>query len=119
MPCIKILAGFLSYYFFILITIVLSHVKPVRSPYVMDTVCTRGIRTMAIGGLVSLEGGGYCGGLHCRHTPVLRTCGRTSDYTQATPPPWCGEHHRSHFAITGGPMTIVCSPRPALCTILY
>ena len=34
----------------------------VRNLYVVDTVRTRGIRTMAIG---CLEGGGYCGGLHC------------------------------------------------------
>ncbi len=51
----------------------------------MDTVRTRVVRTMAIGGLVSLEGGGYCGGLHCRHAPVLRACGRTGDCSQATP----------------------------------
>ena len=63
-------------------------------------------------------GGGYCGGLHCRHAPVLRACGRTSDCRQA-PPPWCGEHHRSHSAVTGGPMTTVCPPRPPLRTILY
>ena len=59
----------------------------VRSLYVVDTVRTRGVRTMAIGvSSVSLEGGGYCGGLHCRHAPVLRACGRTGDCSQATPP---------------------------------
>jgi len=91
----------------------------VRSLYVVDTVRTREVRTMAIGvSSVSLEGGGYCGGLHCRHAPVLRACGRTGDCSQATPP-WCGEHHRSHSAVTGGPMTTVCPPRPPLRTILY
>jgi hypothetical protein len=40
---------------------------PVRSLYVVDMVHTRGVRTMAIG---CLEGGGYCGGLHCRQAPV-------------------------------------------------
>jgi len=58
----------------------------VRSLYVVDTVRTREVRTMAIGvSSVSLEGGGYCGGLHCRHAPVLRACGRTGDCSQATP----------------------------------
>ena len=88
---------------------------PVRSLYVLDTVHTRGVHTMAIG---CLEGGGYCGGLHCRQAPVLRACGRTSDCRQA-PPPWCGEHHRSHSAVTGGPMTTVCLPKAPLRTILY
>ena len=88
---------------------------PVRSLYVVDTVRTRGVRTMAI---ECLEGGGYCGGLQCRQAPVLRACGRTGDCSQATPP-WCGEHHRSHSAVTGGPMTTVCPPRAPLRTILY
>jgi hypothetical protein len=87
----------------------------VRSLYVVDMVRTRGIRTMAI---ECLEGGGYCRGLHCRQAPVLRACGCTSDCRQATLP-WCGEHHRSHSAVTGGPMTTVCPPRPPLRTILY
>ncbi len=56
---------------------------PVRSLYVLDTVHTRGVPTMAIG---CLEGGGYCGGLHCRQAPVLRACGRTRDGRQAPPP---------------------------------
>jgi hypothetical protein len=81
----------------------------------VDTVRTRGVRTMAI---ECLEGGGYCGGLQCRQAPVLRACGRTGDCRQATPP-WCGEHHRSHSAVTEGPMTTVCPPNPPLRTILY
>jgi hypothetical protein len=82
----------------------------VRSLYIVDMVRTRGIRTMAIG---YLEGGGYCGGLHCRQAPVLRACGCISDCREATLP-WCGEHHCSHFAVTGGPMTTVCPPQTTI-----
>jgi hypothetical protein len=45
---------------------------PVHSLYIVDTVRSIGVRTMAIGGLVSVVGGGYCGGVHCRQAPVLR-----------------------------------------------
>ncbi len=51
-------------------------------------------------------GGEYCGGLHCRHAPVLRAAGsRTGDSRQATLPVTCSEHHRSHSTVTGGSMT--------------
>ena len=74
----------------------------VRSLYVVDTVRTREVRTMAIWclrgesmGEGTVEGCTVDMLLCCGHVIVLVTADRLPSSQ------WCGEHHRSHSVVTG------------------